>query len=164
MHNRLLLRNTVKRGVQLFLIAGLVIVSVGAGDVSGRYDKLSHQIMCTCGCAELLGECNHVGCPDSPGMLNNLKSEVDLGKPDRAILIDFQNQYGPTALAAPRFTAFNHIAWILPPLLLLLGVGLVALVVRRWKLQPATVPSPLQDFSKAEFDRVRERVRRDIEI
>jgi cytochrome c-type biogenesis protein CcmH len=152
-----------KKGLQVMLLAAAVAVSAGAGDTSGRYDKLSHQLMCTCGCAELLGECNHVGCPDSPGMLNNLKSEVDLGKPDRAILIDFQTQYGPTALAAPRFTAFNHIAWILPPFLLALGVGIVSLVVRRWKLKPATIPAVPPHYSKAEFDVVRERIRHDVE-
>jgi cytochrome c-type biogenesis protein CcmH len=153
----------MKRVVQLFLVAVVVAVSTGAGDTSGRSEKLSHQLMCTCGCAELLGECNHVGCPDSPGMLDRLQSDVAQGGSDKAILIDFQNVYGPTALAAPRFTRFNHLAWILPPLLLALGAGLVAFTVRRWRLRPATMPAAPRDYSKAEFDQVRERIRRDVE-
>lgn len=153
----------IKRVSQLMLVGMAVAVSVGAGDTSGRYDKLSHQIMCTCGCSELLGECNHVGCPDSPGMLDHLKTDVATGESDRTILVDFQNTYGPTALAAPRFTAFNHLAWILPPLLLALGAALVAFTVRRWRLQPAAMPAAPAGYSKVELDHLRERIRHDVE-
>jgi cytochrome c-type biogenesis protein CcmH/NrfF len=158
------MKQMLRRSIQLVLLAVAVAVSVGAGDISGRSDKLSHQIMCTCGCAELLGECNHVGCPDSPGMLDHLRTDVAQGGSDRAILIDFQNTYGPTALAAPRFTAFNHLAWILPPRLLALGAGLVAFTVRRWRLQPATMPPTPRGYSSAEFERVRERIRHDVDV
>ena len=40
----------------------------------GRYDKLGHQMMCVCSCAQILIECNHVGCPDSDGMLHMLRA------------------------------------------------------------------------------------------
>jgi cytochrome c-type biogenesis protein CcmH len=157
------MKQFLKRPLQLLLVALVVALSVGAGDASGRYDKLSHQIMCTCSCSELLGECNHVGCPDSPGMLDHLRSDVAQGSSDRTILIDFQTTYGPTALAAPRFTAFNHLAWILPPALLALGVLLVVLVVRRWRLHPAVVAAPPGGYSAAELDQVRARIRQDVE-
>jgi len=154
---------TVTKFLQLLLVALVVAVTAGAGDVSGRYDKLSHQIMCPCGCNELLGECNHVGCPDSDAMRGKLMSAVSHGDADRAILIDFQNEYGPTALAAPRFTAFNHVAWILPPLVVVLGLLLVLVTVRRWRLHPASVPARPRGYSKAEYDEVRERIRRETE-
>ena len=154
----------MKKLVQLLCVGLAVIVSVGAGDPTAHFDRLSHQIMCGCSCNQLLGECNHVGCPDSPGMRDKLMSEVTRGENDRAILVDFQNDYGPAVLAAPRFTAFNHVAWIMPPLVLALGLALVAFTVRRWRLQPASIPAPPQDYSKSECDAVRHRIRRDTEI
>lgn len=154
----------MKKFVQLVCVVLAVIVSVGAGDPTARFDKLSHQIMCGCSCNQLLGECNHVGCPDSPGMRDKLMSEVTRGDNDRAILVDFQNEYGPAVLAAPRFTAFNHVAWIMPPLVLALGLGVVAFTVRRWRLQPASTPPAPQNYSKSEFDAVRDRIRHDTEI
>ena len=33
-------------------------------DVYKRQD-LNHRLMCTCGCAQVLGECDHAGCPGS---------------------------------------------------------------------------------------------------
>ena len=157
-------RSSIVKFAQLILIAAVITLTTGAGDPSARFDKLSHQLMCTCSCAQLLGECNHVGCPDSPGMLAHLKADVSQGGNDKAILVDFQTQYGATALAAPRFTAFNHLAWIAPPFLLFLGIGAVAFFVRRWRLQSAPIPARPSQFSPMEFDRVRDRIRHDTEI
>lgn len=153
----------MKKVLQLVCVALAIIVSVGAGDPTAHFDRLSHQIMCGCSCNQLLGECNHVGCPDSTAMRGKLMSAVNHGDPDKTILLGFQDEYGAISLAAPRFTAFNHIAWILPPLLLALGLGLIAFTVRRWRLRPATIPAPPQQFSQTEFDTVRDRIRRETE-
>ncbi len=54
------------KSLQAALLAVAVCFSLGASDGSGsRIDKLSHRTMCTCGCAEILGECTHVGCTSS---------------------------------------------------------------------------------------------------
>jgi cytochrome c-type biogenesis protein CcmH/NrfF len=157
-------RAGIVKALQLIMIAAVVTLSTGAGDPSARYNRLSHQLMCTCGCAQLLGECNHVGCPDSPGMLDHLRTDLAQEGDDKAVLIDFQNRYGATALAAPRFTAFNHLAWIAPPFLLFLGIGAVAFFVRRWRLQTASIPAHPQQFSAREFDSMRDRIRHDTEF
>ncbi len=153
----------LQRIAQLALIGAIIALSTGAGDTTGRFDKLSHQLMCACGCSQLLGECNHVGCPDSTAMRGKLMSAVNHGDPDKTILLGFQEEYGAISLAAPRFTAFNHLAWILPPFILVLGLGLIAFTVRRWRLRPASIPAPPQHFSSSEFDTVRDRIRRETE-
>src|ERR1017187_3261496 len=52
-------------------LLGLVVCAVaGAGDPATRFNELGHQMMCICGCNQILLECNHVGCPDSDGMRN----------------------------------------------------------------------------------------------
>ena len=133
-------RTSLIRAAQLTLLAGVISVTAGATDASARFDKDSHEMMCVCGCNQLLGECNHVGCPDSDRMRVQLASAIAKGDSDDAIFHQFQEQYGPVVLASPRFTRFNHFAWIVPPLVLLLGIGCVFLIVRNWKLR--TVPMP----------------------
>ena len=152
------------RCLQLALLAVAVALSTGAGDATGRYNKLSHQIMCPCGCNELLGECNHVGCPDSDAMRGKLMTAVNHGDADREILINFQNDYGPTALASPRFTPFNRVAWIMPPFVLILGLVLIGFTVKRWRLRAAPVPAPPAQFSGSDFHEVRSRIRRETEL
>ena len=117
----------------LALIFGATIAqAAGANQWAARYNSLSHQMICTCGCAQLLGECNHVGCPNSPGMLKTLESDLSHGMGDHAILVEFAQSYGPAALASPLLTRFNQAAWVVPPAILLLGLlGALVLVRRR---------------------------------
>ncbi|HEY3988005.1 MAG TPA: cytochrome c-type biogenesis protein CcmH [Acidobacteriaceae bacterium] len=123
----------------------IVLVAFGAhaSDTtnSPRYQKLSHAIMCPCGCNQLLGECNHVGCPDSDKMRGQLAASIDHGDDDTTIFHAFQDEYGPTALAAPMFTRLNQFSWWVPPIVLVLGIGGVFFVVRRWR--PGAVAMPV---------------------
>jgi cytochrome c-type biogenesis protein CcmH len=149
------------RIAQLALLSILIAFTVGATDSSARFDKDSHEMMCVCSCNQLLGECNHVGCPDSDGMRIQLASAIARGDSDDTIFKQFQSQYGPVVLASPRFTPFNHVAWIVPPLMLFLGIGCVLLIVRNWKLR--TVPMPASP-NTPEFNATRDRIRRETQI
>jgi cytochrome c-type biogenesis protein CcmH/NrfF len=154
-------RSVLIRSSQLALLGLLIAVTAGATDASARFDKDSHELMCGCGCNQLLGECNHVGCPASPGMLAELSAAIARGDSDNAILHKFQDEYGPVIIASPRFTRFNHLAWIMPPLMLFLGIACVLLVVRNWKLR--TVPMPAIPDTPA-FNATRDRIRRETQI
>jgi cytochrome c-type biogenesis protein CcmH/NrfF len=157
----LIARNVLARVSQLTLVCILVAVTAGATDASARFQKDSHEMMCGCGCNQLLGECNHVGCPASPGMLNELSASIARGDSDDAIFHQFQDEYGPVVLASPMFTRFNHVAWIVPPVFLLLGIGCVLLVVRNWKMR--TVPMPATPDTPG-FAASRERIRRETQL
>jgi cytochrome c-type biogenesis protein CcmH len=152
----------LKRISQLALVCILVAMTAGAAtDATERFEKDSHQIMCGCSCNQLLGECNHVGCPASPGMLNELSASIAKGESDDAIFHQFQDEYGPVILASPMFTRFNKVAWIVPPVVLFLGIGCVFLVVRNWKMR--TVPMPAIPDTP-EFSASRNRIRRETEL
>jgi cytochrome c-type biogenesis protein CcmH/NrfF len=139
------------------ILAGvLALGTLGASSVDARYDALSHQMMCTCGCVQLLGECNHVGCESSGPMTAALHSDLAEGMSDRAILMAFEQQYGPTVLAAPMFSRWNRASWYVPPAVLILGLLLAMLVLRRWKgasQRRTAVAAPAA--SSAEAERVR---------
>ena len=127
------------RPLRMLLAVVLVLGTMGASNVDARSSALSHQMMCTCGCAQILGECNHVGCPNSPGMLAALHTDVAKGMSDRAVLVAFEQQYGPTVLASPMFTALNRASWYVPPAVLILGLLGALLMLRRWRGRSARV-------------------------
>src|SRR3954465_4297583 len=89
-----------------------------------RFTELGHRLMCSCGCGQVLLECNHVGCPRSDGMRNELTAGIERGDSDDLGLKSFLQKYGATILAAPTTTGFNRVAWLMP--FLALGVGLSA--------------------------------------
>ena len=136
--------------------------SLGAADTAARYDNLGHQMMCVCSCAQILIECNHVGCPDSAGMLQMLRTSLAGGTSDRGILEAFQAKYGPTVLAAPMLTGFNQIAWIVPPAVLAFGLAGSLVLIRRWRL--ARVETPHRVALSPQQAAARERIRRETEF
>ncbi len=130
------LRMTVfllRRSVQLILLTLAVFTLLGAGDESARVNDLGHRMMCVCGCNQILLECNHVGCAYSERMRGELIAAVDRGDNDDLTLQGFVQKYGTTVMAAPTKTGFNRVAWIMPYLVLVLGIGTVVLIIGVWK-------------------------------
>jgi cytochrome c-type biogenesis protein CcmH len=148
----------------LTLFAGILLL-IGAGDDAARIDRIGHQLMCVCGCNQILLECNHVGCSYSTRMRDELTAGVTRGDSDNVILQWFIQTYGTTVLAVPTRTGFNRIAWIMPYLALVLGIGLVVLIVWMWKQRPVPVnaaPSPAARGQ--DLDRFRQQARRETEL
>jgi cytochrome c-type biogenesis protein CcmH len=151
----------MRRISQIGFLALLMIFALGSADTAVRYNELNHKMMCACGCGQVLGECNHLGCPDSERMLGELRTAISKGESDTAILEAFQAKYGPTILAAPMLTRFNIVAWVVPPVVLLLGIFVTFALVRKWKLRTVSMPdaSPIRGF-----DRIRDQIRKETEI
>ncbi len=91
-------------------------------------------------------------------MLAELSAAIARGDSDDTIFHQFQDEYGPVILASPMFTRFNHLAWIMPPLVLFLGIAGVLLIVRNWKMR--TVPMPAAPDTPG-FAATRDRIRRE---
>jgi len=155
----------IRRALHCGLLCLAIFGLVGAGDPASRFNELGHQLMCICGCGQVLLECNHVGCPDSDRMRNELSESIVRGDNDSLILQGFVQKYGPTVLAAPTTKGFDRTAWIMPFVALVLGLGIVVLVVRAWKNRPEPVLADgLRPASAAELDQFREQARKETEL
>lgn len=104
--------------------------------------------MCICGCNQLLGGCNHLGCPSSQPMLRELTALVDQGKSDGAIVTHFVDKYGLAVLSAPPASGFNLTAWAMPFVALAVGAIAVVTFVRRFRAKWATAPAADIDLAK----------------
>ena len=89
--------------------------------------------MCMCGCNEILTACNHVGCTRSAAMLKEMDQRVASGDSDDLILQSFVQEYGEAVLAEPPAHGFNGLAWAIPVMASLFGLGVVILVIRNWR-------------------------------
>src|SRR5437763_2658405 len=127
----------LRRSVQCAILSIAVIVFAGAGDPASRFTEIGHQLMCICSCGQILLECNHVGCPSSDGMRNELMAAVTRGDSDSLVQQAFVQKFGPTVLAAPTTKGFDQTAWIMPFAALLVGFTIVVFIVRAWKNRPA---------------------------
>jgi cytochrome c-type biogenesis protein CcmH/NrfF len=143
----------------LLVVAG--VATLGANDTDARFDKVGHKLMCACGCNQVLLACDHIGCPNLLQETAELKAAIARGDSETAILEAFQAEYGPTVLAAPWLTKFNIVAWVVPPALLLLGLGGTFLLVRKWRLRTVAMPDVPVDTQSQE---IRARIRRETEL
>ncbi|MFL6300308.1 MAG: cytochrome c-type biogenesis protein CcmH [Terriglobales bacterium] len=142
-----------------FLLLLFALPLTGAG--ADRFGTLGHRLMCSCGCGQVLLECNHVGCPRSDGMRTELAAGIDRGDSDDLVLQSFVQKYGATILAAPTATGFNRIAWIMPFVALAFGLAVAIFFIRRWgKQRSLAIPTP----EPAALNPYQEQARRETEL
>ncbi len=155
----------LQKAAQVLLLCAAVFAFVGAGDPATRFTELGHQLMCICGCGQILLECNHVGCPASDGMRNELMAALTRGDSDSLVEQSFVQKYGPTVLAAPTTKGFDRAAYIIPFAALFFGFGLVALIVIAWKNRPApAIADGLRPVQGAELEQFRDQARKETDL
>lgn len=151
--------------LQAILLSFAIFALLGAGDPATRFNEIGHHMMCICGCNQILLECNHVGCPASDGMRNELMASVTRGDSDSLVEQGFVQKYGPTVLAAPTTRGFDRVAYILPPVVLFLGFGLVVIIVRCWKNRPApAIAGGLRPVQGAELEQFRDQAGKETDL
>lgn len=153
------------RILQSALLCVIVVAMLGAGQ--SRFERLGHQLMCSCSCGQILLECNHVGCPDSARMIEELKAQVATGNTDTQIQQWFVTKYGATVLAAPMRGGFDNAAWIVPIAVFLLATVGTFGVVWLWKRRALSLAGPAPEIGNLpntpQDVALRERIRRETE-
>jgi cytochrome c-type biogenesis protein CcmH/NrfF len=149
-----------KRVLHILAICIFAITMLGADSPDTRFERLGHNLVCQCGCTQILLECNHVGCPVSPVMIKELQAQIATGLPSAGVLNFFIAKYGPIVLASPSRGGFDNVAWIVPFVVFVFGIFGVAFLIRFWKgrhdsLMPATPGAPPPATGDALHDRIR---------
>jgi Cytochrome C biogenesis protein len=167
----------MKRLAEILFLCAAVALLMGADSANARYENLGSKIMCTCGCGQMLLKCNHVGCPNSDRMIGQLRAltgvtsggtgsvsgaNLQALSNDDDVLNWFRRTWGVTAVVEPGTHGLELWAWVMPPAALVLGLLLVIITVRRWKLHPAQA-SPRVELDP-HLEALRERARRETTI
>jgi cytochrome c-type biogenesis protein CcmH/NrfF len=126
----------VKTPLQLIAVFAIAFALMGAADEAARFDKLGNNMMCACGCRQILLQCNHVGCQYSDRMRNELIAGLQRGESDDLVIQAFVQKYGQTVLAAPMASGFNWVAWIMPFVALVAGLAIAVVFALKWRSLP----------------------------
>ncbi|MCU1254995.1 MAG: hypothetical protein JWM83_1294 [Candidatus Angelobacter sp.] len=153
----------MKKILQSFLLPCALVLFMGADNNEARFQNLGGKIMCTCSCSQMLLKCNHVGCPNSDQMIRELRANVNKTPDDEAVLNFFRTKWGVTAVVEPSTHGFELLAWILPAAGLGLGLMLVVLLIRNWRMRPATVAAGDMNLAP-DLEALRARARRETEL
>jgi cytochrome c-type biogenesis protein CcmH len=146
--------------VEVSALAVAICFSLGAASPAGRMNDLSHRLMCTCGCAQLLGECDHVGCPDRDKELSELSTDIAAGMTDQQIFDEFVAKYGATVLAAPTTKGFDLVAWIAPFAVFAAALLGTILLIRHWGGLCSKPQAAADGIAESTYPAERERLER----
>src|SRR5260370_36294399 len=123
----------LRRMAQGLVVCLLAVVMLGAGDANSRFNKVGHEMICACGCGQILLECNHVSCPTSGPMIGELRQQISSGGTDTSILEWFAGKDGGTVVAAPIRGGGDTVAWVLAPgVVVVCTAGLWGCVLGCW--------------------------------
>lgn len=138
---------------------------LGAVDGGARFNRLGHNMVCACSCGEILLECNHVSCPDSGPMIDELHAQLAAGNSDKSIMNWFVAKYGAVVLAAPLRGGFDNVAWIMPYAVFFFATLGTGILIYFWKRRSLLNPPPASGTGTldAEKEAMRERIRRETE-
>ncbi len=98
-------------------------------------EQVGNEVYCQCGCVTVLNHCPHLPseCQSRAQMQTVILKDVQQGKANPAILQDLVDRFGVHVLASPPATGFNLTVWVLPGVVLIIGLAIVLLIVRRWR-------------------------------
>jgi cytochrome c-type biogenesis protein CcmF len=99
--------------------------------------QLHGEVNCACGgCYGPLKDCPMMYCTTRMQEKSEVRDLVDHGKTHDEVLAAFVEKYGEQVLNAPIDKGFNRLAWLIPSLLGVGGIGLVGFVAMKWSRHP----------------------------
>ena len=114
----------------LLLLAGPVTAEV----MQDRVREVAKGLACLCGTCPRrpLDEC---ACGWADEKRARIAEALEAGQDRKAIIAGFVAEFGQEAYVTPPAAGFNLSAWIMPILVLLLGVAVLGAVLRNWSRQ-----------------------------
>lgn len=165
-----------KRVAFLAIFLALAIVPLWTAPVaaqSARAKEIGMHIKCMCkGCDMTAGGCAHPGgafsgpCETAKAELKEIDEHLAKGESEQQIIDAFVREYGTIAYVEPPKHGFGLVAWVMPIFYVVVGLGVVIFVVKKWaghKPVTATAAPAASAVSKEALERARVRAAHDTE-
>ena len=102
-------------------------------------DQVEKKLRCQCGCTLDVYTCRTTdfACEVSPAMHRDINALIEGGYGAQEIIDAFVDSYGEKVLMAPTKSGFNLVGWTMPFGAILVGGGVLAVLIRRWRRRGA---------------------------
>ena len=148
--------------LKLFLLYALLVLfhaslhAAPAPDLEDRTREIATELRCVV--------CQNLSVADSPSEMAQqmraiVREQLQAGKTDEQIKEFFVSKYGEWVLLKPKTTGFSALLWILPYVVLVIGVISALWFVRRWstnKRQSVMPPAESSDLAAAQGELLRQ--------
>jgi cytochrome c-type biogenesis protein CcmH len=150
-----------KKFLLIAAVAGLLIGQDGAVLVTEPVRRVGARLACLCAsCRNTVGDCAMLECGYCKPARLKIAAMQAAGKSDDEIVASFVKENGLQSLASPPTSGFSLLAWVMPFVMIGLGLVAIAWFVRRFGARRATAgPSPLDEET---LQRYQEQIDKDV--
>jgi len=140
------------------LLTGLALAQVSSEYVTPDIRRVGHRLACLCGsCKNSIADCPMLACHYALPAREKIDKMQKAGSPDDAIVDAFIKEEGIRALVTPPAEGFNVMAWVMPPLMVGLGLALIW-----WFLTRMRKPAPVPEIDPKLLERYKDSIEKDL--
>ena len=151
-------RYSPKIAAAFFLFIVVVVAQDMTSYLTPGVARVGAKLACRCaGCKETVGQCPMLHCGSADPMRRRIYDMQARGMNDDAIVKTIVQEQGVIALAGQQ--PLDWIAWLMPPIVLMLGFAVYTTWVRRNRPSPV---APLTAAEQAMLDRFRTQIDREV--
>ncbi|HEX2262027.1 MAG TPA: cytochrome c-type biogenesis protein CcmH, partial [Candidatus Binatia bacterium] len=137
----------------IYLLLVNPLPAATAPDIDEQTQSIAKELRCVV--------CQNLSVADSPSemaqqMRGVVREQLQAGKTSQEIKDFFVSKYGDWVLLAPKTQGFSLLIWLLPFVVLVLGIALALWLVRRWSAKKTKIVAG--SISSDLFTRVRNEV------
>ncbi|HXP87155.1 MAG TPA: cytochrome c-type biogenesis protein CcmH [Bryobacteraceae bacterium] len=143
------------------IFAAVALAQTSSGIMTQECRRVAGRLACLCGCKQTVAECQMLECGYSSPLRQKIMAQQRQGKDDDSIVNAIVTERGNEALAAPPTQGFNLLAWWMPFVALVFGLGAVYLALRRFLRPAVATTTPAADAKLLE--RYHDQIEKDLE-
>ena len=118
--------------ILFYLLATNALLAANAPDIDDQAREIAKELRCVV--------CQNLSVADSPSemaqqMRGIIHEQLQAGKTPQQIKDFFVSKYGEWVLLAPTTRGFSLLVWVLPFVVLVLGIAVALWLVRRWSIK-----------------------------
>lgn len=153
------------RALTTALVLALLLLGGGGGRAAAQQPATHVNEQAVYEIAALLRcvVCQNLSVADSPSEMANqmrviIRERLAAGERPEQVMQYFVERYGEWILLSPRPQGFTLLVWVAPPVAMLVGLGIVAILLRRWTRRPSPGPAAAPGIDPAMSERIRREV------
>ncbi len=139
--------------IRRVLLVVLVVLLAAPGAALGlTVNDVAKQVRCpTCNTP-----LNVSSAPVAQDMKAYIARRIELDWSEERIIDGLVDEFGPQVLATPPKSGFDLIAWLVPALVVALGLAAIPVITRAWARRAPSAPAPITPITEEERRRLDE--------
>jgi len=140
----------LKSSALLLIVAAVCLPQSGTDLVTPEIRRVGDKLACKCGvCNNTVATCQMLQCHYSHPAREKIAEMQKAGMGDQQIVDAFVKERGIVALAVPPLEGFHLLGWVMPFIVIAIGLGGIALWMKRFrKPKPAIAVVEPQAFER----------------